>query len=289
MKITGYLGSGRTLRDWEFGAINGKEFQTLKPNADWRDVLPTGERQNRGFETMSCVSHSMLNTLEIIDKINNIDTDWSDRALACASGTTSNGNTFYRVWETANKLGLCAENIWGYGGSDWLSYYLPLPQDVRDAMLDFTKLNKIGIAWIDKTKIKEALKKMPVWAANSGHAFVIVGEKDSSTWYVYDSYPTSDGDFIGEMPKSVIEASAFVWKELKQPTMYSPIANDSLVFETGQGRFGLKVGDKMYVDETDKIIAQWIMRTPDFKQKVTISGDHFNSFAHYNLKNEKLN
>ena len=285
---TGYLGTGRTVRDWSFGGVSGSDLPEVMPEGDWRNECPKGERQNRGFETMSCVSQSFNNCLEIQDRLFGGDVDCSDRALAKASGTTKNGNTFWNVWNAANSEGLCAEETWPFGGFDWTSFYMELPNSVTDEMAESAGKLKYGLEWVDD--IGEALKRAPVWAANSGHAFVIVGEKDELTWHVFDSYPGSDGDFMGEMPKSSIMASAIVWSESKHnPMDYPKIANDSLVFENGRGRFGLKVGDRLYVDALDKIISMWAMRSPDFGRKVTVTPDHFDSLAQYTLKNERIN
>jgi hypothetical protein len=213
MSNHGFLGTGKSVRDWIYGVDS--ELPEIV-NKNWKDYLPIGEEQcQNGLETMSCVSHSLCNALEIREKVFGNNYNFSDRALATASGTTAFGNNFWTVWMTARKKGLCDENLWTFTGSTWDKYYEPLPINVENEMLEFTKKYDIGLSWVDNDKISEALCRAPVWAANSGHAFVIVGEKDSSTWCVYDTYPTSDGDFIGEMPKSSITASALVWLKSK--------------------------------------------------------------------------
>ena len=42
--------------------------QVINEKGDWREFLPVMELQDRGFETNSCVSHSIASALEILIK-----------------------------------------------------------------------------------------------------------------------------------------------------------------------------------------------------------------------------
>lgn len=295
-KATGFLGTGKTGRDWLVGGLRGDLPPVLLKSPDWTGFLPEGERQSRnGVETMSCVSHSFLNVLETHSVVANLGLfDFSDRALAKASETSENGNYMWKVWDTARKLGLCAEPTWTWNAQikTWADFYRELPQAALNEMAKFVVSFDIGLAWVDETddnEMNEALHRTPLWCANKTHAFAVIGEGSKSNYKVFDSYAGNDGDFIGEMPKSSICAAAMVWLKPKIKIPSVELKNDTLTFDAEKGRVGVAIGNRMYLDDVAKILATWSMRSPEFSRKVSLTSAQFDSFDHYNLKNIKLN
>ena len=290
MKQTGFQGSGRSIRDYIFG-----QDVRLPPilNADWRNHLPKGERQNRkGLETMSCVSQSFCNVLEIRQQALGIEVNYSDRALAKASNTSKQGNTFWTVWMTGRKKGITKEQSWTWTDeiTTWDEYYSDILSSVEQEMLDFTKNNDIRLVWVEGEQgIKEGLKRCPIWVANSYHAMVIIGEYNKDNWLVFDSYPGSDNDFVGTMPKSSVTASAMVWIEPKLNEDIKNILtthNKKLVMDAEQsGAMGWIVDGKIRKASKERV-AEMIANYIVDKEGVPLSADIWNKLDHNGLITE---
>lgn len=125
--------------DWFVGAETGIKYEERCSN--WTPYLPTNERQNRGFETFSCVSFSALNIIEmqikylymtgamnedtlkylkdVYDMNDNGDVNFSDRYIAILSGTTRQGNSGNNVAETIRKYGLIPDKILPFEGDNF--------------------------------------------------------------------------------------------------------------------------------------------------------------------------
>lgn len=143
----------------------------LQPNSDWTEFLPSPERQSgRNIETMACVSFSFLNVLEALFKRKyNIDINFSDRFLAKASGTGSNGNVQSRVADTARKTGLVLEEDYPSNMDEfsWNEYYKQLTPDLFEKAKKFLNDYEIGYEAVTPNlmSMQEALKYSPLWCA----------------------------------------------------------------------------------------------------------------------------
>jgi hypothetical protein len=151
--------------DYFVGGESSITYQELNPNGDWSLSLPSTELQWAfDFDTMACVTFAALNSIEIqinymiknglispenLAKLNawgfidaNGEFNCSDRFTAKVSGTTKQGNSGQRVWDSIREhtsgFGLVPEAMWPWDRSksfSWDQYYAEIPQDV----LDFAK------------------------------------------------------------------------------------------------------------------------------------------------------
>ena len=176
---TGYLREELKATDYTLlgGQLNKK---ILQPDMNWENFLPPPERQSgRGVESMACVTFSFLNVLETLFKRKyNIDINFSDRFLAKADGTTTNGNVQSRVVDTARKVGLVLEEDYpsDLDNFSWSEYYKPLTQDLLMKARAFLNDYEIGYEAVPVTlaSMREALKYSPLWVA--GYAWSPVGD-----------------------------------------------------------------------------------------------------------------
>ena len=194
-------------RDYTLGGIFDKKI--LRKDGQWLDFLPDGEKQKDPLETMSCTSQSLLNCVEIINKVKwNINKDYSDRFLAKCSGTTHNGNSMRTVLETLRKYyGVVREKQWdGHGFMSWDIYYKAIPKDILNMGQLWIKEYNLKYANVNSNShdaMMKALKYSPLYTAgfawmqrngkyqsygNANHAFVIVGYVKDEYWLIFDSY-----------------------------------------------------------------------------------------------------
>ena len=143
--------------------------QVLQPNGQWDDFLPPDEYQRQyDFDSMSCVSFSLNNVLEILYKrLFAAQPNFSDRFLAKMSGTTKYGNSLWNVVETARKKGEINEINWPWTPfiDTFEEYFASIPQGIINLGLGWALKNQINYEWADvtdKEKIMEALKYSPL-------------------------------------------------------------------------------------------------------------------------------
>jgi len=303
-KNTGVILEAPRERDWRLGGVTGAENKVIVEDGDWTKYLPAFETQNKhGFDTMGCVSFSLCNVLETYAKATGLGNfNFSDRALACASKTTKQGNSFWSVWMTARKYGLVSEESWPWSTDvdSWEEYYKPIPKEIEDEAIKFADRYNISLEWVntDTESLDEAIRYSPLWVCNKYHAFTL--SKSTSVGYeTLDQYPFSDGLGRGFWPKTnKLEAAAVITLTEKtimpEETSHISLMEEALVFEAeGAGRFGLHVRGKIYIDSLDKLLAQWIMRNSKEGKfingnTVNLTTSDFNSFPHFTLKNERL-
>ncbi len=208
LKNTGFAGSGRTISDYVFGGVTKIAAEPLI-NGDWTNYLPMYEYQNTNFETMACVTFSVLNCLEILLKRRyNATFNFSDRFTSKMSGTTTAGNTMYKVIESIRKNnGPLSQIFWRNEGKNWDEWYKEIPQNLQD----LAKLNlgclSVGYEWVDPTpdRLKEAMKYSPLQIAICAygqkkdgiyqktpgmlnHCITLYKIKDNGNYLIYDHY-----------------------------------------------------------------------------------------------------
>ncbi len=185
----------------------------VNPTGDWRDYLPSQERQYKefSFDTMSCTAFSALNICETyinfflqtgkltdshkvilqdyIDEQGKVN--FSDRFTAIMSGTTKEGNYFQNVWESIRKDGLLPEKDLLFGGTTWDEYHDTTK--ITEAMkikakkiLDVFSFLYEWVSFTPNTDFSIPLKHAPLQGAvnNATHAV----ELPSAT-YIFDTYP----------------------------------------------------------------------------------------------------
>lgn len=163
--------------DYIAGAETEIVYKEVNPSGDWLNSLPTEESQhNLSIDTMACVSFSALNCIETqcnfllqAGKIGkrNIKklTDWgyikdgkfnfSDRFTAKVSGTTKNGNSGQKVWDSIRKdsegkgFGLVPEDMWKFEDTfNWDFYYSEIPQEILDFGKNIWEVFDFKYEWV---------------------------------------------------------------------------------------------------------------------------------------------
>lgn len=157
-KNTGVIIGPEHVRPTDFvaGAETGIAYDDRNPSGDWEPFKPTDERQLRqGFyDTLSCVTFSALNIVETqirwlmetgkipeaflrqMKDLGYIDENghpnFNDHFTAVMSGTTMNGNSLQKVWDSIRNDGL-------------------LPQAEGQQVGDFANT----AAWLDRSTITQ--------------------------------------------------------------------------------------------------------------------------------------
>lgn len=134
--------------------ILGGPIQSLKvllsPERDFTNFLPVTEKQERAFETFSCVTFSALNCLEITHKrLFGVEINASDRFIAAASGTVpGQGNSFVKVGDAIRKSGLVLEEEYTWGGSNNTEYLVKPPQTIYDKAKLWKEIFETQYEWV---------------------------------------------------------------------------------------------------------------------------------------------
>lgn len=198
--------------------------QVINLTGDWTEFLPKFELQNQGNETNACVSFGTLSALEILHKFHfKKEINKSDRFLAKSSNTDPNvGNTPKQVSETLRKAG-CVEEVDYPFVLDLQEFYKEIPQETKDLGLEWLKEFEWGYEWVDKDKIKEALKRSPVgvavqaWQQNEKGEYIRLGA--SNHWVVLINFDKQDRPVIWDSYESGIKILEKEY-ELEYPQIY---------------------------------------------------------------------
>jgi len=204
-KNKGLLKEEYDERDYKFGAV--KKRKLLREDGQWTTFLPKGELQKNPLETMACVSFSLLNIIEILNKLKfKANKNYSDRFLAKCSGTNEYGNSMREVLETLRKYyGAVREKQYASEFSTWNKYYKAIPQNILNMGQLWIKEYKLEYESVNSNtnQMMNALRFSPLyvggfaWYRENGiyqsygranHCFVIVGYKQNEYWLAFDSY-----------------------------------------------------------------------------------------------------
>ena len=176
--------------DWKFGS-SGLGTEIRIEDGDWSDYLPTNEKQKKNYETMSCVSFSALNCIEIEfeylfkNKLLSLeDMEWlcekgyldthqklnlSDRYIATLSGTGANGNSLKKVADTIRKNGVIPEKMlpWADSKSEYLDKNKVTSEMIKLGQ-EWKRRFPINYEAVDVSEFSEALKKSVLqWAVHA--------------------------------------------------------------------------------------------------------------------------
>jgi len=212
--------------DKEFVLGNIKKI--LNPEGDWRAFRPTGEKQKRnGNETMSCVSQSAANAIEIIVlKFNQLVQDGqatqeqkdivdvfehygilkngncniSDRYIARMSGTTRRGNS---QTDAIRKYGFMAEEHWGWVDG-WSNYYKAVPQEVIDRGKKLLECIEINYEWARPSIVKNSITYAPLQVGVYAWGGVMIQSGDSEPSYYRVKYQRNHATI-----RDFVDASGF--------------------------------------------------------------------------------
>lgn len=219
--------------DYVVGGLKSAPQEVLVENGDWRPYLPAGEEQRKGeIETNACVSFALLNALEILVKRKfNAEINKSERYTAIVSDTTSAGNSPKKVAQSFRDYGVIDDYFLPFNaGISYDVFFSPKPMTKQ--YLDIGEewkskwnfryeyiFNQVGGRINDKQKLlMENLKHSPVpisvlaWIYDEqkklytkpagtpdNHEVVLVAYEEGKKWFIFDSYPESEGDFIKEL------------------------------------------------------------------------------------------
>jgi hypothetical protein len=254
-KNFGYIKDEIKETDYILGGQTPIEGAILSPTGQWLNRISGGEAQRRfGVETMSCVSFGTLNIVEILIKeLFSVVADYSDRYLSSMAETTPQGNSPTKVFDTLRKEAGCIDEQdlpFSESVKSFNDYIVPLFQMPKNLIrkgeewrskfdLKYERAFNGGTLEEKRKQIIEGLKRSPLgvsvyaWVQNEkglyykpsqsqdNHFTLLVGYEEGIKWFVYDSYPESEGDFIKELDWNYDFGCAFVFylrnieKELK--------------------------------------------------------------------------
>ena len=299
MKKFGLLQELREAAHYIAGTIKSKELQ---PTGQWDNDLVEKELQNKGTETLACVSFSATTELEMLEKkLTGKESNYSDRFVAKMSGTTKRGNYLWKVASSIRKTGMVLEERWAYVNG-WDNYYSDIPQDIKDEGLEYLDKWEVGHEWVDGNveDIKEHLKYAPLqatvrYASGTGimnpkgptdHAITIYGYVEGEYWKIFDSYQGYLKKYAWDYKfDSIIKytlTSKIKPMEIKQNHLYQLIE--------GKGGVALGLDDGLIIDDLAKINSTFMIRNNgDIKGKiVTATLEEWESVPHYNIKKQLI-
>ena len=271
------------------GWVSAIPQDDLLATGDWRPYLPIFEKQYApSWDTMSCVSYSALNTLEILHRFRfEKEVNWSDRFLASMSGTTKHGNTFGRVWDTIRHYGVVDEGQWPPVWESWEAYMAYPSEEVRNEGLEWHDRYDVGYEFIwplsDDT-LRAALKKAPLQIAIGDdatgtplHALTLTHLGEDGTRFTFDTYPqTGEGRGILPPTRRIYAAvRPHIVRRNDLPFMIYPPKNSLvIVADTGE-RMMYVEGDSIYKDDAGKIILEVIARNAADGKTQTFPVKHY--------------
>ena len=309
MRNFGLVSKKINPQEWVLGANSPILPEIICEDGDWTKYIPVFEKQKYGsLETMSCVTQSALNVLEIlVKKIYNIDINFSDRGLAKMSNTNKSGNSLQNVAETIRKMGVLLEEDWAFNNNDvltWDNYYRNIPNELIDKAFGFNKKYNFSHDWIYGMDMREALKYSPLqvtvnaWYKKDGiyynnvnysnHAVVLVGY-DGDCPLIFDSYEPS----IKKLKSDYIlgdYAKRFNINIINNMEEYIIKNNNLYQLVSGNGGFAVGLDGRLIIDDLDKLLATFISRNNgDIENKtVKVRQDFWDKFDKVNLKGEKV-
>lgn len=171
---------GRRQSDYMAGAFTFISYEERNPSGNWKDYLPTKEVQFGSQDSMSCVSFSAINAIEIQEKfLTGHQNNWSDRWIAKMSNTQPDGNYLYIVADAIRQYGLVPEEKYpAPPGYTWAEYHAAIPEP------KLTELKREGKFWLNewdfryefipatKKDMLHHIKHAPLQIVIPGHAIV---------------------------------------------------------------------------------------------------------------------
>jgi len=305
--------------EWRAGGISGLEKIVINEDGDYSDHLPIFERQyGKNFDSMACVSFSLLNVLEtIIFCKYGYRVNFSDRYTAKMSQTSKDGNTFFAVAEAVRKyFGLLEQSVYPNEASSWDDFYIEIPVTLIEKGKEIYKKFIFRREYFEPTaeKIREHLKYSPIWTcgfawpqpvngiyprseSNPNHAFMIYKKYDDGTFGIFDHYNEPG---TKRLAKDYIFSTCYIWTV--EELIEEPI--NTMKFEEGMlyqridgdhaGEFLLFAAGKMRRDDPSLINSTFMVRSKKSPEGYliaktgTISSKDLEGVDLFNLKGEKL-
>jgi len=254
----GFIYARPSVTAWQYGGISGIHKEILQKDRQWTDFLPTFEPQSFLYgDSMGCVSFSFLNGCEtFLRRTTNREYNFSDRFLAIRSGTTTKGNTFENVAESARKYGLAMEESMPLSGiTSRANFYTDIPDDADKSAKAFNDIFDLNYEFIpdDSYTIWEALQFAPVQigiyaygtykngvyqvsSRTPNHGVLCVGGSYGNYLTIFDTYEDNRETHIGQIKK--IAWNTTIWGALmpkitlKNPNMSYPFQENKVYILT---------------------------------------------------------
>ena len=307
VKQFGFLKESLKTSDDFFGGISRSDNQVLVEDGDWTKYLPTTEYQsNELFDTFSCVTFSALNCIETLWKRKfEEEKNFSDRFTAKMSGTTKQGNYMSSVASSIRHDGLLKELLWNFPRDiifTWEEYFVDIPDYLKEQAKEIFKYYNITSEWVEKDKLKEALRYSPLqvsvyaWpepvdgaykdvSPIRNHLVMLFNFKDGEYWEIFDTYD----NVIKRLEWDY--SFNYIMKYNVNSKIDMDYKNNTLIqLVEGTGGFGLYVQGKLYVDDLGKVLASWLVRNSGKIEGMTgvATQIQWDALSKFNLKNEPI-
>lgn len=184
--------------DYHAGGFSFVSYEVRNPSGDWRPYLPVKEIQYGKEDSMSCVSFSACNSLEIQHKfLTGSEDNYSDRWIAKMSGTTREGNSLGVVGDTVRHYGMVKETSYPAPPNFTFDQYHaaipePLLSQLKAEGQDFLSKWDIKTEYVPAKKddMMFHLKHAPLQIIIPGHAVVeFLCEADVADYFdTYDPF-----------------------------------------------------------------------------------------------------
>jgi len=299
---TGALEPKFKISDWiadGFSPLVGRGIPV-----DWSKFLPVWESQRFQWgDSMACDYFATTNVIESqYTNLTGVERNFSDRWLAKMGKNTRGGSSMEQGPDAARKYGLVDESLWTSEASSWDEYYKDIPQEIIDKGKEFLKDWVLYREWVKgfPENIHTALFDTPLivfvkYASGNGilnpsgvpdHFVMAFASEYKKFFYCFDHYEQKvkkyawDYNFRGVLKLTL----------LKRTNNIMTIPNDTLLqLVQGSGGFGMFLNGKIIIDDTDKILASFIVRNNgDIKgRSKTMTLEDWGKYEHVNLKGEK--
>ena len=316
-------------KDWLFGSSPIVNDIILVKNGNWEQwITPEEEQVKRFLDTWGCVSFSGCkcvqtdlnyklehNLIPIVKEIWLEDKGYlvngkfnvSDRYIAKLANTkVGYGATYRGVGDAIRNHGLIPEHLWPFEYEMIEEeYYKEIPQELLDLGQEFKEKFPIYYELVHIDRFEEAFKYAPLqigvnaWYENEDGLYY--NPKDSQNHAIMGYKKSNISDSYKPFKKELVENYNYgYWstkyyidinKNMEQINLHQ---NTFVQLVEGQGGFGLYLDDRIIIDDTDKIIASWMLRNSKdgvFENGYTraLTQEQWNKFPKTNLKGESIN
>lgn len=295
-------------KDWILGAVSALPSTVIRPDGQWDSVLPPLEVQKFPWgDSMCCITYSFLNCLETLQSAKGVTVNYSDRALAKASGTTVNGNSMRKVADTARAFGLVNQQSWKESASSREEYFKALPNQVITEASEWSKDWNVQyeIVFNYADQMCEALQYSPLQVAlhafgelkdgvyqdphkTSNHGIMLYGYDYGKYWKVYDHYDNCFKKIAWDYNLSMIYR-VNIEQRMPEPLK---IANNTLCQEVEvSGQFGMYLDGNILVPgpgEDGKLALTLRMRDTNGLKPLPMTKKQWYMYPKRNLANKPL-
>lgn len=251
-------------------------------------------------DTMACDYFATNNVVETqYIYLTGLERNFSDRWLAKMGGNTRGGSSMEQAADAIRKYGLVDESLWPSDATSWDEYYKDIPQEIIDKGLEFNKEWSVYREWVKgfPDNIHRALFDTPLvmfvkYADGNGilnptgipdHFVMAFASDYGKSFTCFDHYSQKikryawDYNFRGVMKLTL----------LKKNNNIMTIKNNTLLqLVQGSGNFGMFLDGKIIVDDLDKILATFLVRTKgDIRDMVkAMTLEEWSKYPHIDLK-----